>query len=443
MMTPIQLSGFWNFDFDEINSYSGNLTIDDDITLNLLGCQKRPNQPFTIYGTTTDGKKITLSNCFVSRSQMSMPGIPQTEISAQYYFNGEHIDIRSYKFEKAKIAFSDIHKWVNISGFEKVDTEDENYFQTKYKTPNPISFFKDENVEYSLSFSGIVPWGIPKHNLEINETILIKIKHNQGFELDVFFDYLSQLKSFLTIAYFSEPGINYIKLYNSDVEIIFIFQGQFEDDIKEKRSKYDFLFLYEDISDNLPEIFREWINLNTLIVPVIDNLEESFRSRTILVENKFLNIIQAIETFHRRIRKNEKVSRETHKKRITEILLSCPEEYNNWLKERLSFSNEPTLHERLQELFSEIDEELRNHLFKNWEKIIIDSKNSRNYYTHYDKSLEKKALKSVQLHYLTQKLKIFLLIIVLRETGISNEELKKIITNGSNRLFNHLINRES
>ena len=442
MKTPIQLTGYWHFDFEENDVYPGNLTVDDDIVLKLLGCQKRPTDQFTIYGTTTDGKKITLSCCFVLSTQMSIPGIPQTEISAQYYFNGEHLDIESYKFEKAKIAFSDIHKWVNISGFESVDNSDNDYFQTKYKNPNPITFFKDENIEYSLSFFGIVPLGIPKHKLEINETTLIKIEHNNGFELNDFFDYLSQIKSFLTIAYFSEPGINYIKLLNSDTEIEFIFQGQFEDDIKEKRSKYDFLFLYSDIKDNFLHIFKTWINLNSVIGPVIDNLEESFRNRTILVENKFLNIIQAIETFHRRVKKNEKVSRETHKKRVKEILLSCPEEYNNWLRERLSFSNEPTLHERLHELFSEIDEELRNHLFKNWEKIIVDSKNSRNYYTHYDKSLEKKTLKSVQLHYLTQKLKIFLLIIVLRETGISDEELKNIIKNGSKRLFNHLINRE-
>jgi len=443
MKTPIQLSGYWNFSSNVNDIFAGNLMVGIDILLTLLGCHTAPQEPFLVHGTTTDGKKITLAGCYIATRNVSMPGIPQIKISADQYFNGAHLASNSFQFKKAIITFSDLHHWIDIGGFEKVKNEDEDgFYYAKYKTPVPISFFKSEGAEYFFTFSGLIPWGVPRHKLEINQNTLFEVNHEENFDLETFWTFLSQVKSFLTIAYFSEPGVRQIKLVHSETEIEFIFRGQFEDKIKEKNSKYDFLFLYRDLTESLPEIFKNWTNLYSAIGPVIDNLEESFRSRTMLVENKFLNIIQGIETFHRRTRNNEKVSSVIHKQKIAEILLLCPDQHKSWLKERLSFSNEPTLHERLHNLFSGIDEDLRNHLFKNWEKIIVDSKNSRNYYTHYDKSLEKKALKGADLHYLTHQLKIFLLIIVLREAGISDVQLKKIITDGSHRLFNHLIFKE-
>ena len=152
--------------------------------------------------------------------------------------------------------------------------------------------------------------------------------------------------------------------------------------------------------------------------------------------------MQGIETFHRRRRHNEKEPKETHKIKIAAILEGCPTEHQTWLKEKLNFSNEPTLQERLIELFAEIDEKLKDHLFPKVDEIFKNSKNSRNYYTHYNKSLEKKALKHTPLFYLTERLKIFLLILLLKETGISNDQANKIVTEGSHFLFNHLINKD-
>jgi hypothetical protein len=86
-----------------------------------------------------------------------------------------------------------------------------------------------------------------------------------------------------------------------------------------------------------------------------------------------------------------------------------------------------------------MDPLLKNHLFNDYESIISNAKNSRNYYTHYSPKLEKKALKDTQLFYLTERLKIFLLILLLSETGIEKENLSNIIKESSQFLFNHLI----
>lgn len=439
MSNQIIQTGYWNYSSEKNDIYSGNLTVGNEITLTLLGCHNVPNEPFIIHGTTTDGKLITLFGCYASKRQMSMPGIPIVEISSDYYFCGHHFEFDSLFFNGARIYFSDLHKWVDISGFKNTRDTNEEYYLAQYKTPEPITFFSNEEISYSFLFLGFTPYNVPKHKLEIDQKTLLHIQHRDKFELGEFWKYLSNIKNFLTIAYFSEPGINKIILEYNNKEIDFIFQGQFEEKIKEKRSAYDFLFCFKDIKENISQIFHNWIQLNQTIEPVINTLEESFRSRTVLVENKFLNIIQGIESFHRRRRENEKLPKAIHKEKINTILNSCPDEHTNWLRDRLSFSNEPSLQERLVSLFSELEVDLINHLFKNWETLVSESKNSRNYYTHYDTSLEKKALKGVALHYLTERLRIFLLVLVLNETGIKSEQTKKIISDGSTRLFNHLI----
>ena len=86
--------------------------------------------------------------------------------------------------------------------------------------------------------------------------------------------------------------------------------------------------------------------------------------------------MQGIETFHRRRRQNENESKVTHKNKVAEIIASCPTEYQNWLKGKLNFSNEPTLNDRLEQLFNELDPELKNHLFLNPNKMILQSKKS-------------------------------------------------------------------
>jgi hypothetical protein len=441
MKEKIEFIGYWNFDSDKENTYSGNLIVDNDITLTLLGCNDIPKEPFIIHGTSTSGKKITLMNCFASSRSMSFPGIPTAIITSNYYFNGEHLNLNSNLFNTAILKISHLEKWIDIGGFDIVSNDDDKPYIAKYKNPESIVFYNNENVEFSFVFFSEVPFSTPKHNLTIKQETLLVIKHKQSFDLENFWEYLKMVKSFLTLAYFSEPQIQEIKFIQDGNKIEFRYFGQFEGNIKEKSSSRSFLFTFKKIEEDFNDIFKSWVELNKTIEPVVNTLQQCFGNRTILIENKFLNVIQGIETFHRRMRKNCKESKVVHKKRVVEIIKSCPADYKLWLNGKLDFSNEPTLHSRLENLFNEIDNDLKNHLFPNTENIILQAKNSRNYYTHYDKALEKKALKGTELLYLTERLKIFLLIILLKETNISNDKANLIIKESSNWLFNHLISK--
>lgn len=443
MTDNLEATGYWHFHTDTENSYAGNLTNDKggDFCVTLLGCTKVPDEPFIIHGTTATGKKITLYKCFASSRRMAFPGIPSVEISAIYCFTGEHLTFDTFQFNSVLLKISSLNEWVDIGGFDDF-TNDEETFAIKYKNPDPITFYETDTVKFVLLFYRTSPLFRPTHNCTVTQDTVILIKHNSTFNLDTFWEYVSTIKSFLTIAYFSEPQLQEIKFKQAEKTLECKYAGQKEDVSKEKSHRRNFLFTYKIIKADFINIFKKWNELNVVVEPVINVLQECFGNRNIISENKFLNVMQGIETFHRRRRQNEKDPKATHKNKVAEIITSCPEEYKDWLKGKLHFSNEPTLNDRLEQLFNELDPTLKNHLFLNAEKIILDSKNTRNYFTHYDKSLEKKALKDSALYYLTERLKIFLLIILLKETAIDDEKVNKIVIEGSQFLFNHLIFKE-
>lgn len=437
-MEKIEIVGYWNLPGDESNSYSGNLLVEDGkIKLTLLGCYDLPGGTFTVHGLSTSGKKITLYKCFTTKRSMSVPGIPYAEVTSNYFIKGEHLTDDSLTFSNALLDFSGLSEWIDIGGF--TDFENREELSIKYKTPEAITFYKTENIEFAFVFQSSSPIFRPTHSYTISQQTVIQIKHKNEFNLDEFWEYVSIIKSFLTLAYFSEPILQELKFKKENKILEVIYAGQKTDFKKLKVNKRDFLFTYKNVKNQLQTIFSKWATLNKVLDPVVNILLEAFGTRNIINENKFLNIIQGIETFHRRVKKNEMEKDIFHKKRVSEIIALCPLEYRPWLQEKLNFSNEPTLKQRIEELFETMDPLLKNHLFNDYESIISNAKNSRNYYTHYSPKLEKKALKDTQLFYLTERLKIFLLILLLSETGIEKENLSNIIKESSQFLFNHLI----
>ena len=55
---------------------------------------------------------------------------------------------------------------------------------------------------------------------------------------------------------------------------------------------------------------------------------------------------------------------------------------------------------------------------------VVDT---RNYLTHYDKNLREKAVDGEQLYYVTQQLKIVIVICLLSELGFKFKEIKKLL----------------
>jgi len=134
------------------------------------------------------------------------------------------------------------------------------------------------------------------------------------------------------------------------------------------------------------------------------------------------------------MKKNEMLSENEHEERLKDIIEKTPEKHRDWLEKQLVYSNEPTARKRLKEILSENKEfwGLNN---KEQQIIVKDIINTRNFYTHFDKNLEKKAKKGVERFVLTELLKWLLLILFLKEIGFTEVKIKSILTRNNTFIY--------
>jgi len=86
--------------------------------------------------------------------------------------------------------------------------------------------------------------------------------------------------------------------------------------------------------------------------------------------------------------KNYELPEEEHAKRLEEIIKAAPSQHKEWLKNKLAYSNEPSLRKRLKEIFNEIRDVIPKEIFPDEEYFIGKVVDTRNYLTHYDKRLK-------------------------------------------------------
>lgn len=438
----------------------GTLTFNpqDGIKLELIGklnesrSSKDIHEPDFILGLTTDGKQITLYKCFETNRSMSFPGMHTSKYTANFVIKGSHFRSNSELVFNSVIGrFKNLDEWVSEYGFKKVETDFKTIeTQIEYKLPRQIKFEITSELSGKINFVFSPPSSkyTNKIILEQKGELIIETKKAKPFE--ELLENVFHFQNFLTLGTFEASYPISLCLQNENlkeeigkhkipIKINVLFTHSTI--IRSTRDKilWEFLFNYRDIAVNFSEIIKKWYKNFELIRPVTNLLFEGFYTPGKFDENRFLNISQAIETFHRRFRKNELLPNDQHKLKLKEILASVTPKYKDWLQGRLHFSNEPTLHMRLEELIKELTNKTIRKIIKDTETFIKDVKNSRNYYTHYDKSLEKKAKKGGDLFILTEKLKVILVCAVLKENGFGEMQIEALLERNEWKFFNHIL----
>lgn len=455
------LKGIWFIPENPDNHLSGTLTFDPQtgIELELVGtlvssrAHDNIHEPKVILGSTTDGKLVTLYRSFESSRSMSLPGMPTCKYVVMYVLVGAHFEREEdLAFDTVRGRLKNLETWTSKFGFDVVETD----FKTKttkveYTLPAPIEFKVREHVKGKLNFRSSVPSSKYTNSATIEQMTEIIINHEKAVSLESLLDDFFHFQNFITLGTFEGSHALTIQLSNKDVQerltetitepvlVEVLFQHSITVRPARHKIHWEFLFHYHDIADTFSTIVEGWYSNQTILRPVTDLLFDSFYKSGTFTENMFLNISQALETFHRRCRKNEVRPKADHEKMVQDIVGTTNEEHKEWLKGRLHFSNEPTLHARLDELVQELSNKTLKKIIADKDTFVKDVKNSRNYYTHYDKSTERKAKKGAELFTLTERLKVVLVCAVLKQTGFSPDQIETLFERNEFKFFNHLL----
>ena len=189
------------------------------------------------------------------------------------------------------------------------------------------------------------------------------------------------------------------------------------------------LFTFQDISDRPEKFLRNWFDKASLLEPVYDLYYGIVYYPPTNQENIFLNLIQAIESFHRRIFKGEYIPKKDYEDKVYDILVKAipaleGQDLKESLESKLRYGNEFSLRTRLRDILKRYNEIMPGFIpdKKDFINKVVDT---RNYYTHYDEDLKGRAVSDESLYYLTQRLRRLLEICLLRELGFNLKEIKE------------------
>lgn len=148
--------------------------------------------------------------------------------------------------------------------------------------------------------------------------------------------------------------------------------------------------------------------------------------RFVYLNLKFLSMVQALESYHRRAVSNKELPEDDHKERVARIMNAAPSEHKKWLKEKLNYSNEPRLRERLKDLSDTFHVTIKN-LIPDRKYFINKVIDTRNYMTHYDEDLKEKSAKEIELFIITEQLRSIVEMCLMKEIGFNSKEIDNLI----------------
>jgi hypothetical protein len=267
--------------------------------------------------------------------------------------------------------------------------------------------------------------------MSINKSAFIEIRLRDKESFDTINKkFISPLQSFITLTSNKPNYITslflYLQIDGEIKEIEAIFQQSTFINHTDTFNKKDALFVLNDIKHDLSLIIQKWFNLFDLAEDIINLYFSTIYNDKLYIENKFLSRVQALESYHRRIIDKKNSDTEEHKERLESILEKTPPEYKDWLKGQLNFSHEPSLEQRLRELFQLTNKTL-SPLVNNSEDFIRTVKNIRNYLTHYNKPGDVKLIKGEKFFRINQVLNFMMQSCLLKELGCTDDRCAELI----------------
>ena len=455
MNERFKIGGYWWLPENEKEKIYGELTYEPDepLKLDLKGTfikdrkitipPKTPHRYDFVYGVG-EGSIFTLYNCVETLTNIFLPGTINSRICASVLFVNAYFKQPSeIKFKSISISLSYLGEWLGLKPFNVITDGKE--VNIRYKYYDEVKYKINENLDliiFYTSSESLIPVS-PRTEIHIKHIPFIKInsKNEETFE-DFFYQKIFQIRNFLTLMIrypvtflyiFGENG--FIKYKSKEKEyytpIFILFPNQ---QIHQKAPSTiipeDMNFKFSDIKSEIGQILNNWFAGDEELSRVNDFYFGTIYNPTMYPENKFLNLVIALEGYHRIIFGNKIFSDKEYKEMVDKIIDSVPQDYKDWLKEKLEYGNEPSLGKRLIDIFDKFRGVLTKYFpskkyFKRFKKRVVDTRNNL---VHIDKNGDKDYAKTPQeFRELNRKLRIIIEVCLLNRIGFSNTKIKELI----------------
>ena len=394
-----------------------------------------------IIGLVEDDGLIILNKCCYIQKYISLnENITKSKISSDQVFAGlESIDNEDITFNQFSFSVDCLDEWVNESAFKINHEFEDNTININYNLPDKKCFALDNGMKLDINFCYSRPKIPVIKEVKITQRTFFTLKSEEPCNIDLFISLahkISHLISFAIGETVSIKNVSARKSIENDESIqyypqetkIFYRSTTYTKNIP-KCLAWGMLFNFNTIKDNTEEVFNKWINAYENLSPTLFLYFSTKNNSINKIESKFLALAQAqeLETYHRRISDEKLMADDIYESLLSEIINSCPKEHKDWLYGRLKYGNEITLSKRLKKIIGPFKKYFGNNAQRqNLLKKIVDT---RNFLTHYDKSLIDKSAKGKELWILYFNMEIILNLNFLHIIGFNDENIEDIVKN--------------
>lgn len=380
-----------------------------------------------VSGSST-GSNVTLFASLPSHTELST--VARQELKSRLAVLGSHVGSEEQlRITSAEIGFTQLPPWLNVGGFtldvhsDIVKAGEPVAYDVHYR-PVRLPTVRIPPGELSFILRSMPP---------LFATRTYPLQEWTGINIDLatelpFWQFkvgtLWYLQNFFTFATDHRNTIDslYVKMYESGETVEVLFQDLIEHE--PLAHPIEMLFTYAVIADNLQKVLEQWFGLYAMLGPVLNALFSTIYRQVTAVDTRFLNIIQAAESYDRRMNPPGDLS--AHRLRVNRTWLSAPPEYRDWVRGKLWNAHELFLSARLKRVFDRLGHDFLRRLFnsRDEQKTVLWRMGVwRNALTHVTSTVEENAEHLVWLHIATNQLLCALKANLLLDIGFSPGDL--------------------
>ena len=380
---------------------------------------------------------VTLDGCFYKHWHPFSDGISKSLLHvSKALFGIAYDDKDSLLFNTLKFSVEGIDEWVGLSG---IQVEHENRTATiTYSPLEDISLNLNNGMKLLITFFGLPP-GFPHiTEAKITQKTYFKLVSQHERPLEDFISIAHKLTTFLCFAIDKTVCINPIKATSNTTcrnistgesepapPILLYYESLPYTKEAPKVEWYHMLFRYPEIKAKAEEIINNWLKAYDKFEPALNLYFGVTTGGLRYLDAKVLALAQGLESYHRRTSNKTRMDKSKFESLRQTLNDQCPEEHRKWLSEKLKYGNELSLRQRLQKIIEPLKEFMEDKNQRN--KLIGIIVDTRNYLTHYDKSLKTRAASGDKLIHLYLKMEAIFQLCILQELGFTQTEIKSVL----------------
>lgn len=381
---------------------------------------------------------VTLENCIYKNRNV---GLSKSFIDVNKallgfaYGNQEIVLINTFQF-----SIEGIDEWVGLSGINVDEPSIEKQTPTiTYIPPEKISLNLSNGMKLLIIFLSKISGFSSYTEAKILQKTYFKLISEQEYPLDDFISSAYKITNLLGFAIDKTVCIEQVSVTSKNIcrhlskdKTIPIDMSLYYSSLPytkniPKIDSHRMLFRFPQIREDAERIFNNWLNAYDFIDPALNLYFSTKTDAYKYLDGKFLALAQGLETYHRRTFNEKLMDDAIFKELIEELIKQCPEDKKDWLHGRLQHGNELNLGQRLKKITEPFKELIGSRNER--KKLIRAITTTRNYFTHYNSSLELEHTTGKDLWLLCRKMEAIFQLHILQVLGFTDAEVRSVFDN--------------